>query len=55
MVIDEMTPDMADAVLRIYAQGVRSGLATFTTQAPSWEEWSAYQELPAETSSPAKQ
>ncbi len=30
--------DTAD-VLRIYEAGIQTGLATFETQAPAWEEW----------------
>jgi len=29
----------ADAVLRIYAEGIATGVATFATHAPSWPEW----------------
>ena len=32
--------DAAD-VLRIYAEGIAAGHATFQTEAPSWEEWDA--------------
>lgn len=34
-----MTPDHADAVLRIYADGVATGLATFQAQPPTWAEF----------------
>ncbi|HYF30780.1 MAG TPA: GNAT family N-acetyltransferase [Chitinophagaceae bacterium] len=30
---------MAEEVLRIYEQGIKSGLATFSTQLPSWAQW----------------
>ena len=28
-----------DAVMKIYKQGIDSGLSTFSTHYPSWEEW----------------
>jgi len=31
----------ADSVLKIYAFGIKTRLATFETQVPSWEEWDA--------------
>jgi len=35
------------AVARIYAQGLETGLATFETTAPSWDEWdSAHLDAP---------
>ena len=36
-----MTGGDADAVLRIYAEGIASGHATFQTEAPTWAEWDA--------------
>ncbi|HZM80625.1 MAG TPA: GNAT family N-acetyltransferase [Candidatus Limnocylindrales bacterium] len=39
--IRAMTPSDADAVLRIYQQGIDTGEATFETRAPSWEEFDA--------------
>jgi L-amino acid N-acyltransferase YncA len=37
----ELTPDDWPAVADIYWDGMRSGLATFETEVPSWEEWNA--------------
>lgn len=34
-----MLPEHADIVLRIYAEGLESGNATFNTVVPTWEEW----------------
>jgi phosphinothricin acetyltransferase len=34
-----MTAEHADAVLRIYAEGIATGHATFESQAPAWEAW----------------
>jgi phosphinothricin acetyltransferase len=34
-----MTAGDAGAVLRIYAEGIETRLATFETEAPSWEDW----------------
>ena len=39
--IEPMTPDDADAVLRIYAEGIATGVATFDTAAPDWRRWNA--------------
>ena len=39
--IGPMTTADAAAVLRIYAEGIAAGHATFQTEAPSWEEWDA--------------
>jgi phosphinothricin acetyltransferase len=36
-----MTTSHWDAVRSIYREGIETGLATFETEAPSWEEWSA--------------
>jgi L-amino acid N-acyltransferase YncA len=36
-----MVPSDADAVLRIYQQGIDTGEATFETRAPLWEEFDA--------------
>lgn len=41
MQIDLMTPADWLEVCRIYQEGISSGLATFETKAPSWEEWDA--------------
>ncbi len=35
----EMEPSDAPRVLEIFQEGIESGLATFETQAPSWESW----------------
>jgi L-amino acid N-acyltransferase YncA len=37
----ELTPDDWPAVADIYWDGMRSGLATFETEVPSWDEWDA--------------
>jgi phosphinothricin acetyltransferase len=34
-----MLPEHAEAVLRIYGEGLETGQATFNTEVPSWEEW----------------
>lgn len=38
-VIDQMQPSDWEQVREIYLQGIRTGQATFETQAPSWESW----------------
>lgn len=37
--IDQMTPNDWEQVRSIYLEGIRSGNATFETDAPSWERW----------------
>ena len=37
--IDQMTPNDWEQVRTIYLEGIRSGNATFETDAPSWEKW----------------
>ena len=37
--IDQMTPNDWDQVRSIYLEGIRTGNATFETDAPSWEKW----------------
>jgi len=37
----ELTPDDWPAVADIYWDGMRTGLATFETEVPSWDEWDA--------------
>ena len=39
--IEPMTPADADDVLRIYAEGIATGVATFDTAAPDWRRWNA--------------
>jgi phosphinothricin acetyltransferase len=39
--IRELRPDDWPAVRGIYEEGMRSGDATFETEAPSWEKWAA--------------
>ena len=41
MRIDPMIPADWLEASRIYEQGIATGLATFETQLPSWEEWDA--------------
>lgn len=36
-----MTPDDWPEVRRIYAEGIATGAATFDSEVPEWEEWSA--------------
>jgi phosphinothricin acetyltransferase len=38
-VIDEMRPDDWEQVRSIYLQGIRTGDATFESEAPSWDRW----------------
>jgi phosphinothricin acetyltransferase len=40
-VIDEMKTDDWEQVRSIYLEGIRTGNATFETDAPSWEKWDA--------------
>jgi L-amino acid N-acyltransferase YncA len=37
----KLTPDDWSAVADIYWDGMRTGLATFETEVPSWQEWDA--------------
>lgn len=37
--IEEMKPSDWDQVREIYLEGIRTGLATFQTEVPNWEEW----------------
>jgi len=39
--IEMMTPADWPAVRAIYEEGIATGVATFETVAPSWEEWNA--------------
>jgi L-amino acid N-acyltransferase YncA len=39
--IEAMSPDDWPEVRRIYEQGIATGLGTFETTAPSWEDWDA--------------
>jgi L-amino acid N-acyltransferase YncA len=39
--VERMSPRDADAVLRIYGEGIATGNATLDTAVPTWEEWSA--------------
>jgi L-amino acid N-acyltransferase YncA len=39
--IDLMTPADWPEVCGIYEEGIATGLGTFETKAPSWEEWNA--------------
>ena len=41
MTIREMIPEDQASILEIYRQGIDSGLATFRTACPSWEEWNS--------------
>jgi L-amino acid N-acyltransferase YncA len=39
--IEELRPEHWAAVAAIYAEGIRSGDATFETDVPEWERWDA--------------
>lgn len=39
--IDAMTAGDWPHVLRIYREGIATGVATFETEAPSWDQWDA--------------
>jgi len=39
MEIQILTADHADAVKKIHEEGIATGIATFETSSPSWEEW----------------
>jgi len=39
LVIRPLGPADWDAVRRIYEEGIASGVATFETQAPTWDRW----------------
>lgn len=41
MNIRELRPEDWPVVRTVYEQGIRSGDATFETEAPSWEQWDA--------------
>src|ERR1051326_3631204 len=38
-IVDEIRANDWEQVRAIYVEGIRSGHATFETQAPSWERW----------------
>lgn len=37
--IDNMTPEDWEEVAKVYLEGINTGVATFQTVVPSWEEW----------------
>ena len=41
VLVRPLDPDDYPAVAAIFAEGVATGLATFETRVPSWEEWDA--------------
>jgi L-amino acid N-acyltransferase YncA len=41
LLIRDLRPDDWPEVAAIYRDGMRSGLATFETEVPSWEDWDA--------------
>jgi L-amino acid N-acyltransferase YncA len=41
MNITPLLPEHADEVLEIYRQGIATGMATFETETPGWEKFSA--------------
>ena len=41
MHVRPLQPDDYPAVAAIFAEGIATGLATFETEVPSWQEWDA--------------
>ena len=41
MLVRPLDPDDYPAVAAVFAEGIATGLATFETAVPSWEEWDA--------------
>lgn len=41
LVFERMKPEHWPAVREIYAEGIATGLATFETDPPGWDEWDA--------------
>jgi L-amino acid N-acyltransferase YncA len=41
VIITALTPDDWPSVRAIYAEGIATGVATFETRVPLWEEWDA--------------
>jgi phosphinothricin acetyltransferase len=41
VIVRELQPEDWPAVRAIYEDGIRTGVATFETEAPSWEAWDA--------------
>ena len=41
MLVRALDPDDYPAVAAVFAEGIATGLATFETAAPTWEEWDA--------------
>jgi L-amino acid N-acyltransferase YncA len=41
LLIDPMTPEDWPAVRAIYEEGIATGVGTFETAAPSWDQWNA--------------
>jgi len=41
MIVDALTADDWPAVRAIYEEGIATGLGTFETAAPSWDDWNA--------------
>jgi L-amino acid N-acyltransferase YncA len=41
VVVRDLLPEDWPAVRQIYLDGIRSGLASFETEAPGWQEWDA--------------
>ena len=39
--VEPMRGRDAEAVLRIYGEGIATGIATFDTTVPTWEDWDA--------------
>jgi L-amino acid N-acyltransferase YncA len=39
--IDELRPEHWPGVIRVYAEGIATGNATFETEVPTWEAWNS--------------
>ena len=50
--VEPMRARDAEAVLRIYGEGIATGIATFDTTVPTWEDWDAGHRPTAAGSSP---
>ena len=41
MLVRPLDPDDYSAVAAVFAEGIATGLATFETEVPAWDEWDA--------------
>lgn len=39
LIIEPMLPEHWNSVLKIYKEGINTGIATFETELPSWDKW----------------